>query len=262
MPAIEERRAHFEDLFSKLQEAGIARGDLYDAWDFTVATTKNITQRMLSIRDRGLADLGDTSPGDGEMQGDAPDFTITNVTDFPDTTGHGAQNIREVTGTYEVPCFLSSGCSKPSGDYQPGGQFNLGSDGLPQPNGTMTARFTCNIPRSAVTETGGGVFDVDQPVRPSMYGHGLFGDYTEVHTTNVRQLGTDEGVLTCATDFTGMMEDDVADGDPGAPGPLQVPAAAGRAATGLPQLHLPGTAADAAPTGSRATRPSSSAATR
>ena len=209
VPAIEQRRAHFEDLFSKLQGAGIARGDLYDAWDFTVATTKNITQRMLSIRDRGLADLGDTSPGDGEMQGDAPGFAITNVTDFPDTTGHGAQNIREVTGTYEVPCFLSSGCSKPSGDYQPGGQFNLGSDGLPQPNGTMTARFTCNIPRSAVTDTGGGVFDVDQPVRPSMYGHGLFGDYTEVHTTNVRQLGTDEGVLTCATDFTGMMEDDV-----------------------------------------------------
>ena len=42
-----------------------------------------------------------------------------------------------------------------------------------------------------------------------MYGHGLFGDYTEVHTANVRQLGNDEGVLTCATDFTGMMEDDV-----------------------------------------------------
>jgi hypothetical protein len=209
VPAIEQRRTHFEDIFSKLQGAGIARGDLYDAWDFTVASTPNITQRMLSIRDRGLADLGDTSPGDGEMQGDAPHFDITNVTDFPDTTGHGAQNIREVTGTYEVPCFLSSGCSQPGGDYKPGGQFNLGSDGLPQANGTMTARFTCNIPRSAVTDTGGGVFDVDHPVRPSMYGHGLFGDYTEVHTTNVRQLGTDEGVLTCATDFTGMMEDDV-----------------------------------------------------
>jgi hypothetical protein len=207
--AVEQRRARFEDIFSKLQGAGIGRGDLYDAWDFTVASTPNITQRMLSIRDRGLADLDDTTPGDGEMQGDSPAFTITNVTDFPDTTGHGAQNIREVTGTYEVPCFLSSGCSKPNGDYQPGGQFNLGSDGLPQANGTMTARFTCNIPRSAVTDTGGGVFDVDHPVRPSMYGHGLFGDYTEVHTTNVRQLGTDEGVLTCATDFTGMMEDDV-----------------------------------------------------
>jgi hypothetical protein len=209
VPSIEQRRAHFEAIFSKLQGAGIGRGDLYDAWDFTVASTPNITQRMLSIRDRGLADLGDTTPGDGSMQGSAPDFAITNVTDFPTATGHGVQNIREVTGTYEVPCFLSSGCSDSSGGYQPGGHFDLGPDGLPQQHGTMTARFTCNIPRSAVTETSPGVFDVDHPVRPSMYGHGLFGDYTEVHTTNVRQLGTDEGVLTCASDFTGMMEDDV-----------------------------------------------------
>ena len=207
---IEQRRAHFDEILSKLQQAGIDRGSLYNAWDFTVASTPNITERMLSIRDRGLADLNDTTPGDEIMQGDAPGFDVTNVTDFgTDTTGHGAQNIREVTGTYEVPCFLTSGCSNGSGVYQPGGTFDLGPDGLPRQHGTMTARFTCNIPRSAVTDTGGGVFDVDHQVRPSMYGHGLFGDYTEVHTTNVRQLGNDEGVLTCATDWTGMMEDDV-----------------------------------------------------
>ena len=203
--AIEQRRTHFEEIFSKLQAAGIARGDLYDAWDFTVASTENITKRMLSIRDRGLANLGDASPGDGTMQGSAPSFTVTGVTDFPTATGHGVQNIREVTGTYQVPCFLDTP------DCVPGGKFSLGPDGLPvrTPGNFQTARFTCNIPRSAVTETSPGVFDVDHPVRPSMYGHGLFGDYTEVHTTNVRQLGTDEGVLTCATDFTGMMEDDV-----------------------------------------------------
>ncbi|MGE5156485.1 MAG: hypothetical protein ACM3JP_03195, partial [Betaproteobacteria bacterium] len=221
VPAIEGRRAHFDELFTKLQQAGIARGDLYDAWDFTVASTPNITQRMLSIRDRGLADLGDTTPGDGTMQGSAPSFTVTDMktVDEPSpgtghealTGSHASQNVREVTGTYQVPCFLSSGCSNGSGVYQPGGHFNLDSNGLPQQNGTMTARFTCNIPLSAVTETspGSGVWNVDHQVRPSMYGHGLFGDYTEVHTTNVRQLGYDEGVLTCATDFTGMMEDDV-----------------------------------------------------
>ncbi len=203
VPAIESRRAHFDEIFGKLQQAGIPKANLYDAWDFTVASTHNITRRMLSIRDRGLADLGDNTPGDGTMQGTAPSFTVTGTTDFPTATGHGVENIREVTGTYQVPCFLNSpNCA-------PGGQFNLGSDGLPQANGTMTARFTCNIPRSAVTETSPGVFDVDHQVRPSMYGHGLFGDYTEVHTANVRQLGNDEGVLTCATDFTGMMEDDV-----------------------------------------------------
>ena len=49
-----------------------------------------------------------------------------------------------------------------------------------------------------------------------MYGHGLFGDYTEVHTRDVRTLGTDHGVMTCATDFIGMSEDDV--------GPVAIPA--------------------------------------
>jgi hypothetical protein len=75
----------------------------------------------------------------------------------------------------------------------------------------MTARFTCNIPRSAATETapGSGVWNLDHQVRTSMYGHGLFGDYTEVHTGDVRKLGNDHGVMTCATDFTGMSEDDV-----------------------------------------------------
>lgn len=155
VPAIESRRAHFNEIFGKLQQAGIPKANLYDAWDFTVASTQNITRRMLSIRDRGLADLGDNTPGDGTMQGTAPSFTVTGTTDFPTATGHGVENIREVTGTYQVPCFLNSpNCA-------PGGQFNLGSDGLPQANGTMTARFTCNIPRSAVTETSPGVFDVD-----------------------------------------------------------------------------------------------------
>ncbi len=212
VPAIESRRAHFDEILSKLEQSGIPRGDLYNAWDFTVASTTNITQRMLSIRDRGLADLGDTTPGDGVMQGSAPAFTVTDVKTVDDpsnplTGSHASQNVREVTGTYQVPCFLSTpGCT-------PGGHFNLGSDGLPQqtPGNTMAARFTCNIPLSAVTETspGSGVWNLDHTVRPSMYGHGLFGDYTEVHTTNVRELGNDEGVLTCATDFTGMMENDV-----------------------------------------------------
>ena len=74
-----------------------------------------------------------------------------------------------------------------------------------------------------------------------MYGHGLFGDYTEVHTRDVRTLGTDHGVMTCATDFIGMSEDDV--------GPVAIPAlarhvelqaAAGSPPAGVPRLPLPG----------------------
>jgi len=86
------------------------------------------------------------------------------------------------------------------------------------PGNTYTANFTCNIPRSTVHQTspGSGNFEVVRKDRTSMYGHGLFGDAGEVHTENVRLLGDDHNVITCATDWIGMAEEDV--------GPEAVPA--------------------------------------
>src|SRR5215218_9546447 len=227
-PAIEKRRHHFERIFKTLRKkAGIHRGNLYDAWDFTVASTHNIAGRMLHIRNDGLAQLGDDTPGDGVEQGHAPAFTITDVEtvnepnprpgheDLKETDPeHTVQNVREVAGTFEVPCYLDQpGC--PSGS-----RYNLGPSGLPlqMPGNTYTANFTCNIPRSAVHQTSpqSGDFEVVRKDRTSMYGHGLFGDAGEVHTENVRQLGDDHNVITCATDFIGMAEEDV--------GPEAVPA--------------------------------------
>jgi hypothetical protein len=220
IPAIEKRRQHFESIFNKLKQAGIQRGNLYDAWDFTVASTQNITSRMLHIRDNGLAKLGDKTPGDGIEQGHAPSFTITDVKTVDEPSpgpghedlavsdpSHAVENVREVTGTFQVPCYLNQvGC--PSGS-----RFNLGADGLPhqQPGNFYTANFTCNIPRSAVREQtpGAGDWKVVRQDRTSMYGHGLFGDAGEVHTTNVRQLGDDHNVITCATDWIGMAEEDI-----------------------------------------------------
>ena len=219
-PVIEKRRAHMESLFGKLKSAGIGRSNLYMAWDFTVASTTNLSERMLHIRDDALAKLGDTTPGDGVIDGDAPNYTITDVKTVGDpandlTGSHAVENVREVTGTFDVPCYIHPDCEAASA-----GTFSLGSDGLPtQASGAGSvyhARFTCNIPQSAVTGTGPANYQVAQTDRPSMYGHGLFGDYTEVHTQNVRQLGDDHDVITCATDFIGMYEDDV--------GPSAIPA--------------------------------------
>jgi hypothetical protein len=217
-PAIENRREHMNAILGKLKSSGIERSGLYMAWDFTVASTRNITERMLHIRDDGLAQLGDTSPGNGVINGAAPDYTITDVKTaaFPLDTGtdplgsHAVENVREVTGTFEVPCYIHPDCEAPTA-----GRFAPDADGLPTqatgPGSVYNARFTCNIPQSAVTHVGPGPndYDVTSPVRPSMYGHGLFGDYTEVHTGDVRKLGNDHGVITCATDFIGMYEDDV-----------------------------------------------------
>lgn len=87
------------------------------------------------------------------------------------------------------------------------------------PGNTFTANFTCNIPQSAVTEGSPGSYTVTDPVRSSMYGHGLFGDAGEVHTTDVRTLGDDRGVMTCATDFIGMADPSPASARP----PVRLP---------------------------------------
>jgi len=204
-PVIENRRDHFDSIFDTLGTAGINRDSLYLAWDFTVASTENITGRMLSIRNRAFAELGDTNLTDGTVQGNAPDFTVTNILDYPTQTGNGVENIRTVTGTFQVPCYLNAdGCP-------PGSTFNLDADQKPIriAGNEQTARFTCNIPRSAVTESSPGNFVVDHKVRPSLYGHGLFGNYGEVNSTNIRQLGTENGVMVCGTDWSGMASEDV-----------------------------------------------------
>ena len=43
-PAVEERRAHMEDIFRTLRHAGIERRDLYLAWDFTVASERSLAE--------------------------------------------------------------------------------------------------------------------------------------------------------------------------------------------------------------------------
>ncbi len=201
-PTVEDRRAHFESIFKSLAKADIERSSLYLAWDFTVASAENLTGRMLSIRDRAFAGLGDTDLDDGVVQGSAPDFTIGKVTDYTDIhTGNGEEDIRLVEGTYTVPCFLNAnGCPT-------GSTFDLDENQKPIriDGNTMQARFVCNIPRSVVNPDG----SLKQKARPSLYGHGLFGSIDEMTSKNVRQLGVENNVIICGTDWIGMAKEDV-----------------------------------------------------
>ncbi|HJT37725.1 MAG TPA: hypothetical protein VJ818_04810, partial [Actinomycetota bacterium] len=84
----ETRRAHINSVISQIQTDEEARGmpfdrsKLYLAWDFTVASERNLTERMLHIRDEAFAALGDTNLADGIIQGVSPRFAITKVTDI------------------------------------------------------------------------------------------------------------------------------------------------------------------------------------
>ncbi|MBW1832910.1 MAG: hypothetical protein JRJ10_14650 [Deltaproteobacteria bacterium] len=59
---IESRRAHFEEIFATLEDAGISRDNLQIAWDFTTASRENNTRAMLHIRDDALAKYPDGVP--------------------------------------------------------------------------------------------------------------------------------------------------------------------------------------------------------
>lgn len=212
--AIESRREHMEKVFTELGDAGIGRDDLYLAWDFTVASTANVTGRMLAMRNDAFAKLGDTNLTDGTVQGTAPDYTITDVQDFASNTvsGRGVEYVRTIEGTVKVPCYMTDpDGGGPKQPCDPGSRLNLNASGVPQQNGFYNARFGCGIPRSAVTETAplSGIYNVTDPARPSLYGHGLFGEFDEVYAGNVRRLGTENGVLNCAADWIGMADEDI-----------------------------------------------------
>jgi hypothetical protein len=181
--AAESRKEHMNDVFDVLEEHDVKRDDLYLAWDFTVAGERNLSERMLHIRDDAFEALGDA----------APEFTVTQV---EDDVGD-ARVARRVTGTFTVPSYLT-------GDGSPGSRFNNGSDGLPERNGDITANFICVVPRSALTADGGV-----KPGLPVVYGHGLLGSADEVNAENIRRMIDEYGHTYCATNWIGMATEDI-----------------------------------------------------
>ena len=191
---INGRRAAFEGIFRDLREAGIRRDSLYLAWDFTAASDQNGYKRAIAMRDQAFATLGDATMRDQVVQGTAPQFTVTGVTNF--TPAQNSRIARRVTGTYQVPCFMVPDCA-------PGGTLNLDAGGVPRQNGTWTAPFTCTIPRVGIDGLS------PQPLVPYVYGHGLFGDGTQVSGSVNPQLQNDYGFAGCATDEIGMSNKDL-----------------------------------------------------
>lgn len=182
LPAFEARRPHMESLFATLAAAGVARDDLYLAWDFTVASKRNLSERMLAMRDDSFAQLGDA----------APPFEVELVENDPNGDGRVA---RRISGSYELPLYLT-------GDGAPGSRLLQGPDGLPVRNPTNAFRspFRCILPKAASAE---------RPSRLALYGHGLLGSEGEVNASNLRRFAEEHNITFCATKWHGMSDDDV-----------------------------------------------------
>jgi hypothetical protein len=185
-PVIEARRPHMEELFATLEAAGVPRDDLYLAWDFTVASERNITERLLFMRDDAFARLG----------GNAPAFTVTQVDDDVDSNV-----FRRVRGTFQVDRYVDS-TTAPA-------RLVLDAHGLPVHQDTpQPADFLCVIPRAALADAGATAV----PARPAIYGHGLLGSEDEVSCgtgNNVCLMANEHNFVFCATKLIGMSSMDI-----------------------------------------------------
>ncbi|WP_433383943.1 hypothetical protein ACQPZX_22745 [Actinoplanes sp. CA-142083] len=157
------------------------RRDLYRAWDFTVASERNLTGRVVHMRDEAFAKLGRNAPA----------FTVTQVTDY--TAEQDARIARQVRGTVAVPSYLT-------GDGGPGSRMTYGAGGQPAPSGVIAADFVCNLPRSATAAT---------PAHLSLYGHGLLGAPTEINAGNVKDMSQTYDFMFCATSWIGLANGDI-----------------------------------------------------
>jgi hypothetical protein len=188
------QKSRYDHIFKVLKNADIKRGNLYMAWDFTVASRASLTQNLLHIRNAAFTGLGDTNLADGKVTGHAPRFKVENVESNPNP------GIAEyVTGTFKVPCYLQAdGCP-------PGSTFNYASsDRYANPKrvegNVAKAPFYCIVPTVATPA---------DPARGSLYGHGLLGSGSEIQSDSQENLAIEHNFIICATDWWGMSSGDI-----------------------------------------------------
>jgi hypothetical protein len=212
-PAVAARRATFRKIFRILGRAGIERRSLYLAWDFTVASDRNLTERTLQLRDNVFTNLGDKNLVDGKVTGRAPAFGVDRVQSFEpcgtDGCGPGEndQLARVVSGTITAPCFLNRpGCPagstfrfKKTFEKSRFGNNRFTFVPVRQGRNTMTVPFTCTIPRAALT----------RPGRPVAYGADLYGSpETDLLRPEQQALAQESELVLCGTPLLGWNRGD------------------------------------------------------
>jgi len=183
-PALHRRWQYAQRALAALDAAGVGTDGLYLAWDFTVASRRNLTERILHMRDEAFRGLGTR----------APTLTITSTTDY--TAEQDPLISRQVKGTVVVPSYLNT----PLG--LSGSWLNTDANGIPRrlPLNVQLASFVCNIPRTATAAT---------PARPALYGHGLLGSPTEIDSGRLKQYMAEANTMFCATPWIGMAQEDI-----------------------------------------------------
>ncbi len=170
---IESRRAQFEEIFETLEEAGIARGDLQIAWDFTTASRENNTRAMVHIRDDALSKYPDGVPYTIELKNEG--------------LREGIECRLEIT--FDMPLYMTQG--------ETGGLLNLGDDGLPEQNGSYPYAAAMIVPVAAQSAPAGLV----------AVGHGQLGAKEQV--LGYQEIMAEANLAAFGMDHKGFASDDI-----------------------------------------------------
>lgn len=189
IPALRDRQARFDKVFSFLEAQGVKRDTLTLAWDFNTASSDSMHGDLLKMRDDALTRTG----------AKGPELTVATVTEYAKTAGSGLPVNEyialEITGTFEVPSYLED--TQISGFT--GSQIRRDAMGRPLAMGTRKPKFWVRIPHTAINGDPHGLV---------MYGHGLLGSGDQVRSGANGKIANDHKLIFFSTDLFGMSEVD------------------------------------------------------
>lgn len=177
-PSVEARRELYGDIFYRLHDAGIERGDLQLAWDFHTASDDNTTGWLLHMRDEAFAALGP----DG-----SPPYTIDEI----DTEWNTEDFLYRIEGTFEAPMFLDM-------ENPAFGRLLRDDNGMPMARGTLEVPFWMIVPLSAQAT----------PAPLMQHGHGLLGSGSQIESSHFRQVASNYNYVIFGIDWIGMAGED------------------------------------------------------
>jgi hypothetical protein len=203
-------------LLKRLGQAGIPRSGLYEAWEFTVASSESLSGRLLAIRNSAFAALGDRDLATGGAVGNAPSFQV-------DSTTALSAGVQEVSGTLEVPCYLKTcGPGSVTGFHYSSHAFYAPPTQIP--GQFVAAPFECIVPQSASPST---------PARISLYGHGFLSTGVDVTEPSQQALASAHNFVMCSTDWLGLAAPDAGNDVAAMLDPNRLPAQVARMQQGV-----------------------------
>ncbi len=189
-PELSGRQDHFNDLFKKLNQQGIARDELFLVWDFHTMSHEGLHGRMLEGRSLILDDM--------EKNGGGPDMVIKHVNTFQRDDGkapnYDPHCAYELIGTFRAPQIVKS-----VGAF--GKLFNLDADNKLAISEYVDRDFWIRVPYAAIDNDG-------DPTGLIQYGHGLLGQGNQVRGGAFLRTTQEYNMLYFGVNWTGMASPD------------------------------------------------------